>query len=32
MPSLVFKKDEEGNSYLPTEIWPVKKLKELLKR
>jgi len=31
MPSLVFKKDEEGSKYFPTEIWPVEKLKELLK-
>jgi len=32
MPFLVFKKDEEGNDYFPTEIWPMEKLKELLKR
>jgi len=32
MPFLVFKKDEEGNDYFPTEIWPIEKLKELLKR
>ena len=32
MPFLVFKKDEEGNAYFPTEIWPIEKLKELLKR
>jgi len=32
MPYLVFKKDEEGNDYFPTEIWPIDKLKELLKR
>jgi len=32
MPSLVFKKDEGGNNYFPTEIWPLKKLKDLLKR
>jgi predicted ABC-type ATPase len=32
MPFLVFKKDEEGNYYFPTEIWPIEKLKELLKR
>jgi predicted ABC-type ATPase len=32
MPFLVFKKDEEGNSYFPTEIWPVEELKKLLKR
>jgi hypothetical protein len=32
MPFLVFKKNEEGNDYFPTEIWPIEKLKELLKR
>jgi len=31
MPFLVFKKDEEGNDYFPTEIWPIEKMKELLK-
>ena len=30
MPSLVFKKDENGNDYFPTEIWPLEKLKELM--
>ena len=30
MPSLVFKKDENGNDYFPIEIWPLKKLKNLL--
>jgi len=32
MPFLIFKKDEEGNEYFPTEIWPIERLKELLKR
>ena len=32
MPSLVFKKDENGDSYFPSEIWPMKRLHELLKR
>jgi predicted ABC-type ATPase len=32
MPLLIFKKDEDGNSYFPTEIWPINKLKDLLKR
>jgi predicted ABC-type ATPase len=32
MPLLVFKKDESGNEYFPNEIWPMDKLKELLKR
>jgi predicted ABC-type ATPase len=32
MPSLVFKKDENGNEYFPNEIWPKDKLKKLLKR
>jgi len=32
MPSLLFKKDEDGNQYFPTEIWPIEKLKKLLKR
>jgi predicted ABC-type ATPase len=31
MPSLLFKKDDEGNHAFPTEIWPIDKLKELLK-
>ena len=32
MPYLVFKKDEDGNVYFPSEIWPINELKELLKR
>ena len=32
MPVLVFTKNEDGNEYFPTEIWPIKKLKHLLKR
>ena len=32
LPSLIYKKDEEGNDYFPTEIWPIEKLKELIKR
>jgi predicted ABC-type ATPase len=31
MPSLIFKKDEDGSEYFPTDIWSMKKLKELLK-
>jgi predicted ABC-type ATPase len=31
-PFLIFKKDEKGNNYFPTDIWPLEKLKELLKR
>ena len=31
MPFLIFKKDEDGYEYYPTEIWPLKKLKKLLK-
>jgi len=27
---LIFKKDEEGHSYFPNEIWPLEKLKDLL--
>jgi len=30
MPSLIFKKDKSGSNYFPTEIWAIKKLKELL--
>jgi len=30
MPSLVFKKDEQGNGYFPNKIWPMEKLKDLL--
>ena len=32
MPFLVFKKDEDGNSYFPSTVWSLEKLKELLKR
>ena len=32
MPSLVFKKDENVKDYFPTEIWPIEKLKKLLKQ
>ena len=32
MPFLVFRKDENGNAYFPTAIWPMEKLKALLKR
>ena len=32
MPSLIFKKDENVIEYHPTEIWPVGKLKKLLKQ
>ena len=32
MPSLIFSKDAAGNEYFPTEIWPIEKLKELLKQ
>jgi predicted ABC-type ATPase len=32
MPSLIFKKDDDGNEYYPTDIWPIKKLEELLKQ
>ena len=32
MPSIIFKKDNNGSDYFSTEIWPLKKLKELLKR
>jgi len=31
MPFLVFKKDEDGNSYFPSTVWSLEKLKELLK-
>jgi predicted ABC-type ATPase len=31
MPALIFKKDGNGNTYFPTEIWPIEKLKGLLK-
>jgi len=30
MPSLIFKKDDNGNEYYPNEIWSMEKLKELL--
>jgi predicted ABC-type ATPase len=32
MPSILFKKDSNGSDYFPTDIWPLKKLKELLKQ
>ena len=32
VPSLIFKKEEAGNECFPTRIWPMKKLKELLKQ
>ena len=32
MPSLVFKKDESGINYFPTDIWPIEKLHKLLQR
>jgi len=32
MPFLVFRKDENGSAYFPTEIWSLKKLHALLKR
>ena len=31
VPLLIFKKDEEGNNYFPTDLWSVEKLKDLLK-
>ena len=31
-PSVIFKKDKNGSDYFPTDIWPLKKLEELLKR
>ena len=31
MPSLIFKKDESGSDYFPTEIWTIKKLEKLFK-
>lgn len=31
-PTHVFKKDKEGISYFPTAIWPIDRLKKLLKR
>jgi predicted ABC-type ATPase len=30
-PSLVFRKDADGNEYYPNEIWPLEKLKNLVK-
>jgi predicted ABC-type ATPase len=30
-PSLVFRKDDDGNEFYPTDIWTIEKLKELLK-
>ena len=32
MPYLVFKKDENGNDYFPSDIWTIESLKKLLKR
>ena len=32
MPSLVFKKDENGNECFPNEFWPIEKLKKMLMR
>ena len=32
MPFLVFKKDESGNEFFPTDIWAMEKLNKLLKR
>ena len=31
MPSLIYRKDENVNEYFPTHIWPLEKLKNLLK-
>ncbi len=31
MPQLIFQKDESGEKYLPTAIWPLEKLKGLLR-
>jgi len=31
MPSLIYKKDDNGTNYYPNEIWSMEKLKELLK-
>ena len=31
VPSLIFKKDEDGNNFFPTEIWPPAKLNDLIK-
>jgi len=31
IPSLVFKKDKDGNNCFPTEIWPIEKLNHLLR-
>jgi len=30
MPSLIYKKDDNGNEYYPNKIWSMGKLKELL--
>jgi len=32
MPVLIFKKDETGIDYFPSEIWPMEKLKDLFQR
>ena len=32
MPSPIFRKDRNGIEYFPTEIWPMEKLKELIKK
>jgi predicted ABC-type ATPase len=32
MPVLVFRSDRDGSEYFPTRIWPIEKLKVLLKR
>jgi len=31
IPTIIFKKDKKGSDYFPTDIWTLKKLKELLK-
>lgn len=32
VPTLLFKKDDDGEEYYPTELWPEEKLKNLLKK
>ncbi|MDR1837008.1 MAG: zeta toxin family protein [Treponema sp.] len=32
MPAIIYKKDKKGSDYFPTDIWPLKKLKEILKQ
>jgi len=32
MPALVFRKDENGFNYFPTEIWPIEKLKGMIQK